>query len=137
MWMAGGGQGPALTSLSEGLHVGDEIGSRLGAAREDLPAGRRLERLGGADVAGQQWRCAGVADTGAAGPAGGNVAGAGQVQHAAVGGAEGHGQTAAAMIGARVAAGLLSLGTAPLAGAAVLTRPSGPRGPTRVRRPAI
>ena len=86
MWMAGGGQGPALTSLSEVLHVEDEIGSRLGAAREDLPAGRRLERLGGVtDVAGQQWRCAGVADAGAARPAGGNVAGVGQVQHAAVG----------------------------------------------------
>jgi hypothetical protein len=42
-----------------------------------------------------------------------------------------------AMMGARVAAGPLSRGTAPLAGAAVLTRPSGPRGPTRVRRPAI
>jgi len=43
----------------------------------------------------------------------------------------------AAIIGARVAAGLLSPGAAPLAGAAVLTRPAGPRGPTRVRRPAI
>jgi hypothetical protein len=137
MWMAGGGQGPALTSLSEGLPVGDEIGSRLGAAREDFPAGPGLERLGGPmspDSNGvvQVWQTPVRQDQRV-----GTSRARARSSTLRVGGAEGHGQTAAAMIGARVAAVLLSLGTAPLADAAVLTRPSGPRGPTRVRRPAI
>jgi DNA-binding CsgD family transcriptional regulator len=66
------------------LQVQHDVAGGLGAADEDLAVGGELERIRGVgDVPGQQRSDAGVADAGAAAPAGGDVAGVGQVEHAA------------------------------------------------------
>lgn len=60
------------------LHVQDDFGARPGAANEHLPVGggiERVRRVG--DVTGQERRHARVADSGPAGPAGGDIAGLG------------------------------------------------------------
>src|SRR5215469_9157645 len=67
------------------LHVEHDGGSRAGAADEHFPVGGRFERIRGvADVAGQQRCDAGVADPGATAPAGGDVAGLGEFEDAAL-----------------------------------------------------
>src|SRR5262249_30852074 len=71
-------------SLLLALHVQDDGGIRPGAADEHLPViggFQRLRRV--ADITGQQWRGARVAYPGPAAPPGGDVAGVGQVEHAA------------------------------------------------------
>jgi hypothetical protein len=55
----------------------------LGAADEHFPGGWEFQRVRDVgDAAGQQRRGAGVTDAGPAGPAGGDFAGVGEVEHA-------------------------------------------------------
>src|SRR6516162_4987142 len=77
-------------------HVEDDVGAGLGAADEHLSVGGGFQRGGGVgDLAGQQGGDAGVADPGPAAPAGGDVAGVGEVEHAVPVAAEGCGDAAA------------------------------------------
>src|SRR6266702_3156258 len=91
---AGGRAGFGMALLA--LHVQDDVGGGLGAADEYLPVSWEFQRVGGVgDVAGEQGRHAGVADAGAAAPAGVDVAGVGEFEHAACAGAKWCGDAAA------------------------------------------
>src|SRR6516164_709993 len=87
------GSGIALPLVS---HVEDDVGAGLGAADEHLSVGGGFQRgRSVGDVAGQQGSDAGVADPGPAAPPSGNVAGVGEVEHAAPFVAEGRGDATA------------------------------------------
>jgi DNA-binding CsgD family transcriptional regulator len=88
------------------LHIQHGVAGWTGAADEYLAVGGELKRIRGVgDVPGQQRGHAGVADAGAAAPAGGDVAGVGEVEHAAPVIAEGRGDAAAGEGNERPAAG--------------------------------
>ncbi len=64
-----------------GSEVEYQVAVGLGAADERLVASGHFQGVGGVgDVPGQDWRDAGVADAGSAGPSGGDVAGVGQFE---------------------------------------------------------
>src|SRR6266508_5613021 len=78
-WLSATGRGVCVV-MALALHVEDDGGGGLGAADQHLALGGRLERgRAVAHLAGEQRRHAGVADTGPAAPAGGDVAGVGEV----------------------------------------------------------
>src|SRR5262249_32211209 len=87
------GSGIALPLVS---HVEDNVGAGPGAADAHFTVGGGLQRGGGVgDVAGQQGCDAGVANPGPAAPPGGDLAGVGEIEHAAPFVAKGRGDAAA------------------------------------------
>src|SRR5215475_4075852 len=73
-WLSAAGGGVRTVMALLALHVQDDVGGGLGAADKHLARGGRLEwGRAVAHIAGEQRRHAGVADTGPAAPAGGDV----------------------------------------------------------------